>query len=73
MVEQTFPSLQVKQNVINLYVRVAPRVAERLKTQDFRKLGNIKKISKLYRLSAQSFSRNKSFIGTNKNILKNRS
>ena len=40
---------------------------------DFRKLGNIKKISKLYRLSAQSFSWNENFASTNKNLLKNRS
>ena len=76
MVEQTFLSLQVKGkvkgNVINLYVRVASRVAERLKIQDFRKLGNIRKVSKLYRFSAQSFSRNENFVNTNKNLLKNR-
>ena len=66
MVEQTFLLLQVKENVINLYVQVA----ERLKT---RKLGNISKISKLYRLNAQSFSRNENFVSTNKNLPKNRS
>ena len=35
MVEKSFLSLQVKGNSINLYVRVA----ERLKTLDFRELG----------------------------------
>ena len=73
MVEQTFLSLQVKANVIYLYVRVASSVTERLKTRDFRKLGKIQKISKLYRISAQSFSRNENFVSTNKNLLKNRS
>ena len=73
MVEQTFLLLQKKGNVINLYVRVASRVTERLKTQDFKKLGNIRKMSKLYRLGAQSFFRNENFVSTNKNFLKNRS
>ena len=69
MVEQIFLSLQVKRTVINLYVWVA----ERLKTWDFWKLGNVRKIVNLYRLSAQSFSRNEKFVSTNKNLLKNRS
>ena len=63
MVEQTFLSLRVKENIINLYVRVA----ERLKTYDLRKLGSIRKISKLYRFSAQSLSRNENFVSTDKN------
>ena len=35
------------------FVRVASRVAERLKTQDLRKLGNIRKLSKLHGMIAQ--------------------
>ena len=31
---------------------VASRVAERLKTKDLRKLGNIRKVSKLHRMIA---------------------
>ena len=73
MVEQTFLPLQIKGNVTNLYVRVASRVAQGLNTLDFRKLGNIREILKLYRLSAQSFSQNENFLTTNRNRLKNRS
>ena len=72
MIEQTFLSPRVKGNVINLYVRVALQVAERLKTWEFKKLGNIRKISKVYRLSAQSFSRNENFVSTNRNLLKSK-
>ena len=35
------------------YIRVASRVAERLKTYDLRKLGNIRKVSKLDIITAQ--------------------
>ena len=35
------------------YIRVASRVAEQLKTWDLRKLGNIRKLSKLHRMIAQ--------------------
>ena len=31
------------------YIRVASRIAERFKTEDHRKLGNIRKVSKLHR------------------------
>ena len=34
------------------YMRVVSRVADRLKTFDLRKLGNIKKVSKLHRMIA---------------------
>ena len=34
------------------YVRVASQVAERLKTEDLRKLGNIRKLSKLHGMIA---------------------
>ena len=53
MVEQIFLSAQVKQSmiiVINWYVQVASRAAKRLKTNDLRKLGIVRKISKLYRI-----------------------
>ena len=35
------------------YIRVASRVTKRLKTQDLRKLGKVKKISKLYGIQPQ--------------------
>ena len=35
------------------YIRAASRVAERLKSYDLRKLGNIRKVSKLHRMIAQ--------------------
>ena len=35
------------------YIQVARRVAERLKTHDLRKLGNIKKMSKPHRMIPQ--------------------
>ena len=51
MFHQIFLSAQVKQWVIiaykTWYIRVASRVAEQLKTYDLRKLGNIRKGSKL--------------------------
>ena len=34
------------------YVRVASRVAERIKSYDVRKLGNIRKVSKFHRMIA---------------------
>ena len=34
------------------YIRVASQVGERLKTYDLSKLGNIKKVSKLYKMIA---------------------
>ena len=39
------------------YIRVATRVGKRLKTQDLRKLGNTRKVSKLHRMitSKQKF------------------
>ena len=35
------------------YIRVASRVPERIKTEDLRKLGNIRKVSKLHRMIVQ--------------------
>ena len=40
----------VKRCAIITYIRVASRVAERLKIWDLRKLGNIRKVSKLQKL-----------------------
>ena len=56
------------------YTRAASRVAERLKTQDLRKLRNIKKISKLHRMIAQCpiFQPNEMFVNTSKKLFKNR-
>ena len=45
MVEQVYLSPQVKQS--------AKRVAKRLETEDFRKLGNILKIWRLYRINIE--------------------
>ena len=51
-----FTTMQVKRSVIisNKYgIRVPSRVAERLKTYDLRKLGNIRKILRFHRIIAQ--------------------
>ena len=48
IVEQTFLSPQASLLVITWYIRVA----ERLKTEDLRKLGNIRRTSKLHRIIA---------------------
>ena len=53
-------------------MQVVSRVSKRLKTQDLRKLGNINKISKLHRNSAQPYSHRKNFVNTSKKLLKNR-
>ena len=58
MAEQMFLPPQPKQTVmwllvINWYMRVASWVAERLKIQNLRGLGNIRKISKLQRFIDQ--------------------
>ena len=61
--------------VIKLYIRVASGAAKRIKTYDPRKLGNIRKISKLHRNIAQGPvlpPRNQNFASTSKNLLKNR-
>ena len=57
---------------MNWYKRVSSQVAKRLKTYDPRKLGKTRKISKPHILlpNAQSSSRNKKIISTNKNLLK---
>ena len=53
MFYQIFLSQQVKQcAIITWYIRVASRVAEQLKTQYLKKLGNIRKASKLRRMIA---------------------
>ena len=72
MDEQTFLSLQVKGKVINLYLWVASWVVEPRKTFELRKLGNIRKISKLYRLSTQSFSQNENIVSTKKKLFINK-
>ena len=57
MFYQIFLSPQMKRWVIityiHGYIRAASRVAERLKTEDLRKLGNITKVSKAHRMIAQ--------------------
>ena len=55
----------------NMYIRVASRVTKRLKTQDLRKLGNIMKVSKLYKMIAQSSCQNENLVNTRKKLLKN--
>ena len=54
MVEQIFLSPQLKRSVIisnKLVIPVAPRAAERIKAQDLRKFGGVKKkTSKLHRI-----------------------
>ena len=50
MFYQVFRSPQVKWCAIITYIQVASRVAKRLKTYDLRKLGNIRKVSKLHRI-----------------------
>ena len=55
MVEQTFFSPQVKRSIIisnKLMYTSYLRVVKRLKTQDLRKLGDIRNISKLHRMIA---------------------
>ena len=55
MVEQIFLSPQVKRSVIISYklgLQVVSRVAEPFKSYDFRKIGNIRKLSKLNRIVA---------------------
>ena len=77
MFYQIFFSPQVKRSAIisNSNIRVASRVSERLKTYDLRKLGKIRKISKLHRIKkpgAQSSSQSRNFVDTSKRLLKNR-
>ena len=56
------------------YIRIASRVAERLKTEDLRKLWNIGKVSKLHRMIALCPVPllNQKFVNTSKKLLKNR-
>ena len=56
------------------YVPVASQVAERLKTYDLRKLGNIRKVSKVHRMLAYCpvFLQTEYFLNTSKTPLKNR-
>ena len=50
------------------YIRVASRVAERLKTEDLRKFRNIRKVSKLHRMIAYCSvpRQNKNFVSTSR-------
>ena len=54
--------------------RIALRVAERLKTEDLRKLRNIRKLSKRHRVISQCQSpcEKESFVNTRRKLLKNR-
>ena len=77
MIEQIFPSPQVKRSVItsNKLVLQLPYVL--LNDLRLRKFGNIRKISKRYRTielspSAQPTPRNKNVISTGQYFLKNR-
>ena len=49
---QIFLSPQGKRYIKTWYIRVASQVAERLETKYPRKLGNIRKVSKLKRMIA---------------------
>ena len=53
-------------------MRVASPAAEKLKTYDLRKLGNIRKLSKLHRMRASPPCQNEHFVNTNKKLLKGR-
>ena len=55
-------------------MRDASRVAEQLKTQDLRKLGNIRKVSNLHRMIAQCPAPppKPKFVNTSEKLLKNR-
>ena len=53
-------------------IQVPSRVAERFKAQDLRKLGNIRKRSKLQMMIAQYPFENESFVNTRRKLLKNR-
>ena len=53
-------------------MQVASRVAKSLKTDDLRKLGNIRKVSKLHRMPrAQPPCHKKKFVSTSKKMPKN--
>ena len=53
-------------------MRDASRVAEQLKAQDLRKLGNIRKVSKPHRMIAQCPAPPPKFVNTSEKLLKNR-
>ena len=54
------------------YVRVPSRVTDPLNNSDLRKLGNVRKLSKLHIMiaSAQSPCQNESFVNTRRKLLK---
>ena len=70
MVQLIFFSSQVKQSMVistKLVYTSCLRVAKRLKTEDLWKLENFTELLP----SAQSSSRNKNFVSTGKDLLKN--
>ena len=56
------------------YTEVAPQVVERLKTWNLRKLGNVRKVSKLHKTKVQGpiFLSKKTFVDTSRKLLKTR-
>ena len=76
---QIFLSPPVKRSVIIINKHGICKLPHELpedliKTEDFRKIENIRKTSKIHRIkpSAKSSSQNENFVNTSKRLLKNR-